>query len=392
MRVLILGGDGYLGWPTAMYLSEKGYDVAVVDSYFRRDACRSLNREPLFAVPNLHARLAEWRRVSGRDMDLAIGDICDHEFLRACFSGSAFGGGEDKAKLPDAVVHYAEQPSGPYSMMDYQKSAFTLQNNLMSTLNLIHAVKEFNPDCHIIKLGTMGVYGTPNIDIEEGYLDIEHNGRKQRCLFPKFPGSLYHLTKVQDGDMLYFYGKAWGIRITDLNQGPVYGMFTEESKTNPRLATIFNYDDIFGTVLNRFIVQAVCGYPLTVYGKGGQVRGYLNIKDTLQCVELTLRSPAGSGEYRVLNQFTETFTINDLAEKVRAAGERLGLAVEVKSIPNPRLEAEDHYYNPKHTGLMDLGLQPNLLDAAVLDEMLDFVKGYRDSVHRECILPQVKWK
>ncbi|MBF0380238.1 MAG: NAD-dependent epimerase/dehydratase family protein [Magnetococcales bacterium] len=391
MRVLILGGDGYLGWPTAMHLSKKGYDVAIIDNYFRRNACRELNREPLLPALNLHERVAEWQRVSGKKIEVAIGDITHYPFLKSCFSGVAFTGNNDKAKYPDAVIHYAEQPSGPYSMMDYEKSSFTITNNLMSTLNLIHAIKEYKPECHIIKLGTMGVYGTPNIDIEEGYIEIEKGGRKHTCLFPKSPGSLYHLTKVQDGDMLYFYCKTWGIKVTDLNQGPVYGMFTDETQNNENLATIFNYDDIFGTVLNRFIVQAVCGYPLTVYGKGGQVRGYLNIKDTLQCVELTLRTPASEGEYRVLNQFTETFTVNDLAKKVQDSGRRLGLDVKIKAIANPRVEAEDHYYNPKHTGLMELGLQANLLSGDVLDEMIGFVKKYKSSVNTNCIKPQVKW-
>jgi UDP-sulfoquinovose synthase len=391
MRVLILGGDGYLGWPTAMHLSKKGYDVAIVDNYFRRNACRELNREPLIPPLNLHERVGEWRRISGKNIELAIGDITNYPFLKACFSGEAFGGHDDKAKYPDAVIHYAEQPSGPYSMMDYEKSSFTITNNLLSTLNLIHAIKEYKPDCHIVKLGTMGVYGTPNIDIEEGYIEIEKGGRKHTCLFPKSPGSLYHLTKVQDGDMLHFYCKAWGIRVTDLNQGPVYGMFTDETQTNESLATIFNYDDIFGTVLNRFIVQAVCGLPLTVYGKGGQVRGYLNIKDTLQCVELTLRTAASSGEYRVLNQFTQTFSVNDLAQKVQESGKRLGLDVKIKAITNPRVEAEDHYYNPKHTGLLELGLKPNLLSGDVLDEMIGFVQKYKNSVNQQCIMPQVKW-
>jgi len=269
MRVLILGGDGYLGWPTAMNLSKRGYDVAVVDNYFRRSACHELDIEPLILVPNLNQRAALWRELSGIEIKLAIGDITDYEFLSDCFCGKSFL--EDRIQfdagewIPDAVVHYAEQPSAPFSMMNRKKAIFTLTNNLLGTANLIHAVKEFNPDCHIVKLGTMGVYGTPNIDIEEGYLDVEHNGRKQTFLYPNTPGSLYHLTKSQDGDMLYFYARMWGIRVTDLNQGPVYGISTDESTDDERLMSIFNYDSIFGTVLNRFLVQAVSGHPLTVY-------------------------------------------------------------------------------------------------------------------------------
>jgi UDP-sulfoquinovose synthase len=382
MRVLILGGDGYLGWPTAMYLSRKGHEVAVVDNYFRRRACTELNCEPLIAIPNLHQRAELWQALSGYTVKVFIGDVCDYPFLSRVFR--EFG--------PEGVVHYAEQPSAPYSMMGREAAVFTLTNNLVSTCNLIHAVAEFNPDCHIIKLGTMGVYGTPNIDIEEGYLEVEHKGRKHSFLYPKTPGSLYHLTKAQDGDMLYFYCRMWDIRVTDLNQGPVYGIQTEETLQDDRLTPIFNYDDIFGTVLNRFIVQAVAGYPLTIYGDGGQTRGYLNIKDTLACVELALVNPADRGQYRVFNQFVETFSVNDLAEKVREAGEALGLRVTVNKIPNPRREAEEHYYNPAHTGLLALGLDSHYLTDVVLVGMLALVIKWVDRIDAQLILPRVKWK
>jgi UDP-sulfoquinovose synthase len=381
MRILILGGDGYLGWPTAMYLSRRGHDVAVVDNYFRRRACVELNCEPLLPVPNLHQRAELWQAVSGKHIQVFVGDICDYQFLSRVFREAG----------PDGVVHYAEQPSAPYSMMGREAAVFTLTNNLVSTCNLIHAVAELNPDCHIVKLGTMGVYGTPNIDIEEGYLEVEHKGRKHTFLYPKAPGSLYHLTKAQDGDMLYFYCRMWDIRVTDLNQGPVYGVQTEESAQDDRLAPIFNYDDIFGTVLNRFIVQAVAGIPLTVYGNGGQTRGYLNIKDTMACVELALLHPADPGQYRVFNQFVETFSVNDLAVQVRAAGKQLSLEVKINKIPNPRREAEEHYYKPAHTGLKDLGLQPHYLTSEVLTKMLRIAIKYKHRINRDKIVPQVKW-
>ncbi len=382
MRVLILGGDGYLGWPTAMYLSRQGHEVAVADNYFRRQACTALNCEPLLAVPNLHQRAELWESLSGYRIKVFIGDVCDYPFLARVF----------REFDPEGVVHYAEQPSAPYSMMGRQAAIFTLTNNLVSTCNLIHAVAEFNPDCHIVKLGTMGVYGTPNIDIEEGYLEVEYKGRKHTFLYPKTPGSLYHLTKAQDGDLLYFYCRMWDIRVTDLNQGPVYGVQTEESALDDRLAPIFNYDAIFGTVLNRFIVQAVAGVPLTVYGQGGQTRGYLNIKDTLACVELALLHPADRGQYRVFNQFVETFSVNDLAEKVKEAGQALGLKVNIQKIPNPRREAEEHYYNPVHTGLLELGLQPHYLSIDVLTNMTSFVSRYRNFINKDYILPTVSWQ
>lgn len=381
MRFLILGGDGYLGWPTAMYLSSRGHEVVVVDNYFRRLACLELNREPLISVPNLRQRAELWKALSGLNIEVHIGDVCDYPFILEVF----------KQFQPQGVVHYAEQPAAPYSMMGHRQAIFTLTNNLVSTANVIHAVKETDVNCHIVKLGTMGVYGTPNIDIEEGYLEVEYKGRKHKFLYPKTPGSLYHLTKAQDGDLLYFYCRMWSIRVTDLNQGPVYGIVTEESARDERLFSIFNYDDIFGTVLNRFLVQAVAGVPLTVYGKGGQTRGYLNIKDTLACVELALLHPAAPGEYRVLNQFVETFTVNELAQKVQEAGQEEGLRVEVTNIPNPRLEAEEHYYNPAHTGLFSLGLKPHYLDTPTLQEMLRVIQKYRDRIDSGMILPQVSW-
>jgi UDP-sulfoquinovose synthase len=381
MRVLILGGDGYLGWATAMYLTRQGFEVAVVDNYFRRRACTELNREPLLPVPNLHQRASLWEALSGFPVAVFIGDVCDYPFLLSVF----------KACEPEAVVHYAEQPAAPYSMRGHREAIFTLTNNLVSTANLIHAVREHDLNCHIVKLGTMGVYGTPNIDIEEGYLEIDYKSRRHKFLYPKSPGSLYHLTKAQDGDLLYFYCRMWDIRATDLNQGPVYGLETEESRQDERLAPIFNYDDIFGTVLNRFLVQAVAGVPLTVYGEGGQIRGYLNIVDTIACVELALRHPAAPGEYRVFNQFVETFSVNDLAAKVQEAGRDLGLSVAIQKIPNPRREAEEHYYNPAHTGLLSLGLEPHLLTPEVLQGMLRLVQKYQDNIDKDLIYPDVKW-
>lgn len=365
-----------------MYLSHRGHEVAVVDNYFRRQACTALNCEPLIPVPNLHQRCRLWQATSGHKLHIYIGDVCQYPFLSRVF----------EEFQPESVVHYAEQPSAPYSMMNREAAVFTITNNLVSTANLVHAVAELQPDCHIVKLGTMGVYGTPNIDIEEGYLEVEHKGRRHRFLYPKTPGSLYHLTKAQDGDLLYFYCRMWSIRVTDLNQGPVYGIETEETAGDERLLSIFNYDHIFGTVLNRFIVQAVAGFPLTVYGKGGQTRGYLDIRDTLACVELSLLNPAERGQYRVFNQFVETFSVNDLALKVQAAGKELGLQVTINNIPNPRKEAEDHYYNPAHTGLLELGLQPHYLITEFLVRMLTLVAKYRSAINPDYILPNVAWK
>jgi len=382
MRVLILGGDGYLGWPTAMRFAARGHEVCVVDNYLRRRIALETDSEPLVNPPNLHERAAIYREIGGHDIEVVIGDCGDYELLARLVSRFQ----------PDILVHYAEQPSAPYSMLDYRAARLTLDNNLGATFNVIWAVKEHAPSCHIVKLGTMGEYGTPNIDIEEGWITIKHKGRSDTFLFPRQAGSLYHTTKVLDTDMLWFYVRVHGLRVTDLMQGPVYGLRTPESDPDDRLATIFNYDDIFGTVVNRFVVQAVAGIPLTVYGRGGQTRGYLNLLDTLQCVELAANTPARVGELRVLNQFTEYFSINHLAEQVRRVGSALGLSVQVRNMPNPRAEAEDHYYNPAHSGLLELGLQPHYLTDEVMVGMIETVARRRDAIDVRKILPRVRWK
>ena len=381
MRILILGADGYLGWPTVMHLTAKGHDVVAVDNYLRRKLFHEVGVEPLFKVPKLDERCAIWESVSGYKVPFYIGDLAEWEFVEKIF-------GEFK---PDAIVHYAEQPAAPYSMLNRQAATLTLRNNLLVTANVIFAVREFCPDAHIVKLGTMGEYGTPDIDIEEGWLEVEHKGRRHNFLYPRQAGSLYHTTKIMDTDLLWFYVRTWGLRVTDLMQGPVYGIFTDESENDGRLLPFFNYDEIFGTVLNRFVVQAVAGYPLTVFGKGGQTRGYLNIKDTLNCVRLSLESPAAEGELRIFNQFTETFSVNDLAEKVKAAGGKLGLDVAIQHVENPRIEAEDHYYNPRHTGLLELGLNPHYLDDETLIRMMQFAVKHKGFVRQEQFYQKVKW-
>jgi UDP-sulfoquinovose synthase len=381
LRILILGGDGYLGWPTAMHLTAKGHEVTVVDNYLRRRLCREENVEPLFEVPNLPERTELWKAVSGYEIPVSIGDLMDWAFVEDFFREFA----------PEGIVHYAEQPSAPYSMLNRSAAMLTLQNNLATTANLIFAVKQFCPDAHIVKIGTMGEYGTPNIDIEEGWLEIAHKGRKDRFLFPRQAGSLYHTTKIMDTDLLWFYVRMWNIRVTDLMQGPVYGIFTNESAADERLLPFLNYDEIFGTVLNRFAVQAVAGYPLTVYGKGGQTRGYLNIKDTLNCVRLALEKPTAPGQLRIFNQFTETFSVNALAQRVKAVGNRLGLNVKIQTVENPRKEAEEHYYNPKHTGLLDLGLNPNYLTDEIIAELLEFIIKHKQNIRIDRIHLKVQW-
>jgi UDP-sulfoquinovose synthase len=379
--VLVLGGDGYLGWPTAMWFSRRGDQVAVVDNFAKRAWELELGVEPLFPIPTLHERVRAWREVSERDIELYVGDLVDYRFVESVF----------ERFQPDTVVHYGEQPSAPYSMIDVRHATYTQSNNVVGNLNVLFAMRDITPDAHLVKLGTMGEYGTPDIDIEEGYLDVEHNGRRHTFLYPKTPGSLYHLSKVHDSHNIHFACRIWKIRATDLNQGVVYGVETDESAMDDRLATSFHYDEVFGTALNRFCVQAVAGEPITVYGKGGQTRGYLNIRDTIQCVALAADNPADPGEMRVYNQFTEQFSVSELAEKVRTAAAQLGIEARVVNAPNPRIELEEHYYNAKHTKLLELGLEPHFLGDELIDSMIKKIQRYRDRIDRNQLVMGVTW-
>lgn len=382
MRVLVQGGDGYLGWPTAMAFAAKGHEVCVIDNYLRRTIAQQTRSEALIPNPNLPNRAAIFQAASGKHIRVVIGDVTDYRILANLY----------RDFQPEAVVHYAEQPAAPYGMVDYDEAHLTLNNNLNATFNTIWAVMEHAPQCQIIKIGTMGEYGTPNIDIEEGWLEVEHKGRKHTFLYPRQAGSWYHTTKVLDTDMLWFYVRTFGIRVTDLMQGPVYGLSTAESDLDERLLPNLHYDDIFGTVVNRFLVQAVAGVPLTVYGKGEQVRGYLNLRDTLQCVELSMLNPAERGQLRIMNQFVETFSVNQLAEMVQRAGKYLGLEVKIEAIANPRKEPEEHYYNPVHTALLDLGLRPHPMTDEVFAAMLERIIRYKDLIDTSKIMPRVRWR
>jgi UDP-sulfoquinovose synthase len=381
MRVLILGGDGYLGWPTALRFSARGHEVAVVDNFSRRRWHQEQSTDSLTPIRSLTERIDAWRELSGRQIAAHVGDIEDGEFLDRVV-------GEF---LPEVVIHYGEQASAPYSMQSRQAAVETQYTNVIGTLNLLFSLRDRVPDCHLIKLGTMGEYGTPDIDIEEGFIEIEHKGRSDTLPFPKLPGSLYHCSKVHDSTNIHFACRIWGLRATDLNQGVVYGIETDETAGQEQLITRFDYDETFGTVLNRFCVQAVIGHPLTVYGEGGQTRGFLNIRDTLQCVELAATNPAASGEFRVFNQFTEQFSVAELADLVRQAGNHLGYEVEVQNVENPRVELESHYYNAAHTKLLDLGLEPTHLGEELVESIIHAIERYKDRVIADAIEPRTRW-
>ena len=379
MNILVLGGDGYLGWPTALYLSRKGHRVGVVDNFARRGYDLEMGVDTLIPIVSLQQRVRRWKEVSDNSIDIFVGDLTDPTFVSETLASFE----------PEAVVHFAEQRSAPYSMIDRKHAVYTQVNNVVGTMNLIYAIAEQNRDIHLVKLGTMGEYGTPNIDIEEGFIEITHRGRTDVLPYPKQPGSFYHLSKVHDSHNIMFACRIWGIRATDLNQGIVYGHETEETSLHPELATRFDYDGVFGTVLNRFCVQAVTGHPLTVYGSGGQTRGMLNILDTLACVELAIENPADRGEFRVFNQFTESFSVEQMAQMVVA--EYPGAAT-IEHPPTPRVEKEEHYYRAAHTKLLDLGLVPHLLTSTVIRSLLAVCQQYQDRVDASAILPTVDWR
>lgn len=382
MKVLVIGGDGYCGWATSLYLSNKGYEVGIIDSLVRRHWDLELGADTLTPIAPIQRRLQRWKDLTGKSIDLFVGDITNYEFLIKALHQFQ----------PEAIVHFGEQRSAPFSMIDREHAVLTQVNNVVGTLNLLYAMRQDFPDCHLVKLGTMGEYGTPNIDIEEGYITIEHNGRKDTLPYPKQPGSYYHLSKVHDSHNIHFACRVWGLRATDLNQGVVYGVLTEETGMDELLINRLDYDGVFGTALNRFCIQAAIGYPLTVYGKGGQTRGFLDIRDTVRCVEIAIANPADPGQFRVFNQFTELFSVGDLAAMVQNAGTKMGLDVSIDHIDNPRVELEQHYFYAKNTSLLSLGLEPHYLSDSLLDSLLNFAHKYQHRVDKNQILPKVSWR
>jgi UDP-sulfoquinovose synthase len=379
-RVLVVGGDGYCGWATALHLSTLGYDVAILDNLIRRHWDATHGVDTLTPIVPIERRIAAWQRKSGKTIELFIADVADYGQLAAAI----------EAYAPDTIVHFGEQRSAPFSMIDREHAVMTQTVNVTGTLNILFAMRDLVPEAHLVKLGTMGEYGTPNIDIEEGYIEIQHNGRRDVLPYPKQPGSFYHLSKVHDSDNISFACRIWGLRATDLNQGVVYGN-SAETAGDPELLNRFDYDGLFGTVLNRFCVEAVVGYPLTVHGAGGQTRSFIDLRDTVACVELSIANPPDPGRLQVFNQFTEQFSVLELAERVHRVATRRGLTPTIEHRENPRVEREAHYYNAKNTSLLALGLQPHLLEDATIDAMLDLAERYRDRVDLAQIASHVQW-
>jgi UDP-sulfoquinovose synthase len=382
VKILVIGGDGYCGWATSLYLSSRGHDVTIADSLVRRDWDREHGLDSLVPIASARRRIDEWSRLTGRTIAFSALDVTDHPALCAAIASIA----------PDAVVHFGQQRSAPFSMIDRDHAVRTHLNNTVGNMNVLWALREHAPDAHLVKLGTMGEYGTPNIDVEEGFITIEHKGRTDTLPYPKQPGSFYHLTKVSDSDQIAFACRTWSLRATDLNQGIVYGVHTEQTSASPALANRYDYDHIFGTVLNRFCVQAALGHPLTVYGRGGQTRSFLDIRDTVRCIEIALDNPPHAGEYRVFNQFTEMFSVEELAERVARVAQTLGMITEIAHIDNPRTERESHYYNCVNTNLRALGLEPTPLSDETIAGLITLANEHRDRVDQRLIPPRIAWR
>lgn len=385
MKVLILGIDGYLGWPLALRLARMGHEVIGIDNLSTRKFSQEVGADSAFPLPEPEERVKEAKKHLGVDITFYKGDVTDYPFLKEIVS---------KHK-PDAIVHFAEQRSAPYSMIDMDHSVFTVINNEVGTLRVIQAILEVDPTIHLLKMGTMGEYGTPSFNIPESiYVDAIVNGMKDRIIVPRKGSSIYHITKIHDTDfILYFNEISKELTVTDIMQGPVYGTRTEEI-IEETLRTRFDFDEVWGTVVNRFCVEAIIGQPLTVYGKGGQTRGFLSLEDSMQALTLLLEHPPKQGEYRLVNQFAEVYSVRQIAQIVKKAGEELGLNVQIGNYPNPRVEAEEHYYNPEIKILPSLGFYPKKKLPEEVKIMIKDLLPYKERLERykHVIPPKTKWK
>ncbi len=383
MRVFIAGIDGYLGWSLAQYLAARGHEIAGADLFLRRKWVEEMGSHSAIPIRPMEERLQAFRENFNQEILFREGDLQDYKFVEDFF-------GEFQ---PEAIVHFGEMPSAPYSQIDVHHAAFTQTNNIVGTLNILYAMRDVCREAHLVKLGTMGEYGTPNIDIPEGFFTIEYRGRSDTLPFPRQAGSWYHQTKVHDSHNVMFACKIWGLCSTDIMQGVVFGTKIPEMGNDERLLTRFDFDQCFGTAVNRFCAQAAIGHPLTPYGKGHQRRGFLPLRDSMQCLTLAIENPPKAGEYRVFNQFEEVYNVYELAEKVKRVGDDLGLQVEIRHLENPRIELEEHYYNPDHQHLLDLGYQPTHDVEAEMKLMLQDLIKYRERIKakKEILIPDVRW-
>ena len=383
MRVFIAGVDGYLGWALAQYLVGRGHEVAGCDLFLRRKWVEEIGSQSATPIRSIQERLAAFKENFGKELIFREGDLRDYDFVLQFF----------KLFQPEAIVHLGEVPSAPYSMIDVHHCVFTQTNNIVGTLNILFAMEAVCPQAHLVKLGTMGEYGTPNIDIPEGFFTIEYRGRTDTLPFPRQAGSWYHQTKVHGSHNIMFACKIWGLRSTDIMQGVVFGTRIDEMGDDERLLTRFDFDQCFGTVLNRYCAEAVIGHPLSPFGAGQQKRGFLPLRDSMQCLSIAINNPPKEGEYRVFNQFEVVYSVTELAQKVKKVGSEIGLNPDISNLENPRIEKEEHYYNPDHRHLLDLGYQPTHDVEEELRIMLKDLLKYRSRIEekKEVLIPDIRW-
>jgi UDP-sulfoquinovose synthase len=383
MKVLITGIDGYSGWPLALHLLSRGHEVVGIDNFVTRRRVREVGSWSATPIPPFPRRQAAVKEILGKDLGFHRGDMTDYEFVR----------GVVEHEKPDAVVHLAEQRSAPYSMIDVHHAVTTQVENVTGTLHLLYAIRECSPDTHLVKMGTMGEYGTPNVDIPEGFFEVEFRGRKDRLPFPRSASSWYHWSKVFDSGDVMFATRIWGLRATDVMQGVIYGIRTPEI-TDDRLLTRFDFDETWGTALNRFIAQSVVGLPITPYGKGGQKRGFIALEDSMQSLRIAVENPPHEAEYRVFNQFDAAYSVNELAELTHRVAQEFGLHPVVEHPSDPRVEAEEHYYHPLHDNLLSLGYhRTRELESVVREIFHDLIRFRRRlEARRHVIMPAVQWR
>jgi UDP-sulfoquinovose synthase len=384
MKVLITGIDGYTGWPLALHLLGRGHEVVGIDNFVTRRRVNEVGSWSATPIPSFARRLEVVNEVMGKTISFHRGDVTHYDFVHNVLSN----------ERPEAIVHLGEQRSAPYSMIDVHHAVQTQSENIAGTLNLLYAMRDVAPEAHLVKMGTMGEYGTPNIDIAEGFFDVEWRGRRDSHLpFPRQAGSWYHWSKVHDSGNVMFAVRVFQLRATDVMQGVVYGIRTPEM-TDDRLRTRFDFDDVWGTALNRFVVQAILGLPITPYGRGGQTRGYIALEDSMQSLRLSVENPVAPGEYRVLNQFDEAYSVNQLAEMTKEVAEEFGLHASIDHVPNPRVEAEDHYYHPIHDKLVEMGYRRSRELREVLRELFRELRRHRRRLEakRGAVLPAVQWR
>jgi UDP-sulfoquinovose synthase len=383
MRVFIAGVDGYLGWSLAQYLIVRGHEVAGCDLFLRRKWVEEVGSHSVTPIESMDERLIAFKENFNKELVFKSGDLLDYQFVLEFF----------ESFKPEAIVHLGEMPSAPYSMIDVHHCTFTQTNNLIGTLNILYAMKAACPRAHLVKLGTMGEYGTPNIDIPEGFFTIEYRGRTEHLPFPRQAGSWYHQTKVHDSHNIMLACKIWGLRSTDIMQGVVFGTRIDEMGDDERLLTRFDFDECFGTAINRYCTEAVIGHPLSPFGIGRQTRGFLPLRDSMQCLTITINNPPKESEYRTFNQFEEIYSVGELAEKVKKVGDEFDLNVEIANIENPRIEMEEHYYNPDHRHLLHLGYQPTHDVEQEMRIMIKDLIKYKDRIEqkRDLLVPEVRW-